>query len=582
MWNRISDCQLIILPPLPGVPVHCAEERIQFNSSVAKWCLRKAARCTRRRQTEEALQWLLLSARVMACECATLVSPHLEKQLIGIGLGLAMPGREVPPPDSCKRWLHVLTEVRGDGGHSAMLKRWIQLDPENNVHNIALLSQTVPVPALLSNSVRSRNGEIHQIDHKESLIARSSWLREIVTTHADVVVLHTHPWDIIPTVALALPGGPPVLLVNHAAHIFWVGASVADVVLNCRISPQEDEWTIRHRGVPSVMHLPIPLPEPRRSGTREAEESRSTVRRSLAISQDALVMMSVGIGNKYTPIDGVDFAQVMGTILEADKRVNLMVVGPEKDPRWEKLRERSAGRFILVEKQPDVAMPALFQAADIYLEGFPFGSTTALLEAALGGLPCVLPPASCAPPFTTDGIALELLERPADVPAYRQRIHLLLNDPEERVQCGRMLSESIRSQHCGPGWSRYLAAIQANLPGVHRVRPLGEQENVESNLSAYWTSFSAMVNEDPLVSTFRTAGYLGLVPKIDWILFLRLLRYGERGRKPGGPSTFTLAQECCVSYLISMTRVFCKLIVAGRHGVRTFFQGTGEKCPTEK
>jgi hypothetical protein len=49
-------------------------------------------------------------------------------------------------------------------------------------------------------------------------------------------VLHVHPWSVIPVVALGMTGGPPVMLLNHLSQQFWVGGSVADLVLNTTVS----------------------------------------------------------------------------------------------------------------------------------------------------------------------------------------------------------------------------------------------------------------------------------------------------------------------------------------------------------
>ena len=50
-------------------------------------------------------------------------------------------------------------------------------------------------------------------------------------------------------------GGPPVILLNHASHTFWVGASIADLVLNLRQAAQD--LAKRHRGVDSTNGHPV-------------------------------------------------------------------------------------------------------------------------------------------------------------------------------------------------------------------------------------------------------------------------------------------------------------------------------------
>ena len=60
-------------------------------------------------------------------------------------------------------------------------------------------------------------------------------------------------------------------------------------------------------------------------------------------------------------------------------------------------------------------------AATVYLEGFPFGSLTAMLEAALAAVPPVMAPALCPLPYRSDDFALHDEPVPEDVDAYVAR-----------------------------------------------------------------------------------------------------------------------------------------------------------------
>ncbi|WP_298435882.1 hypothetical protein [Geobacter sp.] len=481
---------------------------------------------------EEALRWDELAARVMSFECATLVAPELEKQLIKIGRGLKV---QVPISSYSdkvpRRVMHVLTLVNADGGHSVMLKRWIKSDPYPNIHSVVLLAQSSPVPETLIDAVEGKNGQFIKMNPQERMLDRAIRLREVVCTQADVVVLHTHPWEVIATVALADPGAPPVLLVNHAAHIFWAGASVSDLVLNCRYSSYEDHWTVKYRGIKEIMHLPIPISEPYENGEsiESAQKSREATRNNLKIPSNAIVMLTVGIGSKYTPLPGIDFLQAATEVLAKRKNSYLIAVGPSFDSRWDSFRHSIGERVILIDKQPETSMPAFFEAADIYLEGFPFGSTTALLEAGVRNVPCVLAPKVCPAPFTSDGIALEVLDKPKDIPEYVKSILDLLDNEQKRVECGLVLAASIRAQHCGDSWAKYLAEVQKNIPPLHKIITLEPPDNVPDNLSFYWTAFSSAVNDDPLESTLSMAGYYNLSPRIDTKIIISSLLHG-RGR----------------------------------------------------
>lgn len=544
------------------------KSRLDVNRAVADWCLRNAARCIDRQAMEEALQWDVLAARVMSFECAVLTSAELERQLLQIGIRLEAPDAKSGLRRKSNRWLHVLTEVRPDGGHSVMLRRWLQQDPQVNSHSIVLLAQTVPVPEPLVDVLKARNGSLYRMDLQEGLLARARRLREIAHAHADVVVLHTHPWDVIPTAAFAHPGGPPVLLVNHAAHIFWAGVSVADVILNCRYSPQEDEWTATYRGNSRIMHLPIPLndPGPGCRGDGSDRESRKTARNLLDLPSDALVMLTVGIDNKYTPLPEVDFLPAVEAVLMAQPRSYLVAVGPKFDARWMALKEHTGGRLVLVDKQPATSMAGFYDAADIYLEGFPFGSTTSLLEAGLRGIPCVLTPKICPPPFTTDGIALHMLTQSSDLQEYVARILELLDDNKERRRIGNVLADSIRRHHCGEGWAGYLEVVQNNLPAVHEVRLPAAPLPVPEALSAYWTAFSYAVHEDPLGFAYRSAFYQRLKPMADIRLIRQLQRSGWRGRGRQAPSLWSL-------FFLSVRQTLFVLLKPVSMPVKSIFQG---------
>jgi hypothetical protein len=149
-------------------------------------------------------------------------------------------------PDRC---LHVLTEALPAGGLTAMATRWIKNDTSGRVHSVALLSSGIPVPTSLLQAVENSGGAIHVADPAGSLVNRAAWLRRLAAIDANYVILHVEQADVICGVAFGVPGGPPVKLVNHAAHVFWIGASAADQVVNCRGSKLEVFWSATYRGV---------------------------------------------------------------------------------------------------------------------------------------------------------------------------------------------------------------------------------------------------------------------------------------------------------------------------------------------
>ena len=75
------------------------------------------------------------------------------------------------------------------------------------------------------------------------MLSRAQWLRRLALSTCDYVILHVDVADVIAPCAFGAAGGPPVILVNHTAHIFWTGTATSDVVANCRGSELEHRWT---------------------------------------------------------------------------------------------------------------------------------------------------------------------------------------------------------------------------------------------------------------------------------------------------------------------------------------------------
>jgi hypothetical protein len=124
-------------------------------------------------------------------------------------------------------------------------------------------------------------------------------------------------------------------------------------------------------------------------------------------------------------------------------------------------------------------------AADVYLEGMPAGSLTALLEACLAGVACVRSPAQVRPPHASDGTALLKVTQPADVPAYVAEASELIRDEAKRQVRGNELREAVRATHCQAGWSQRLAEIVANLPKEHLVYSEQMPQPIEMQDVAY-------------------------------------------------------------------------------------------------
>jgi hypothetical protein len=474
---------------------------------------------------ESALRCNYLAAHILQRQNRDLVSPRLEANLQR--LAAAVPSSTVPrvPPrdknGEQQVWLHVFSEVCAYGGHTGIAIRWMKSDKSGRIHNVAILAHSSPVPEDLLEACRGTGGAVFVADPEDPFLRRASWLRDLAYRTASHVLLHVHMDDVIACAAFGIDGGPPVLFMNHAAHVFWVGISIADLVLNMRGSQLENEWTQILRGAPRCSTLPIPLFEGAAHGSerRQPAGDKNKAKERLGIPKDAILILTVGTGYKYIASNGLDFIGTCEEILKSVPEAFIIAVGPEADQTWSSAARRTSGRLKTVGtlRRPEVSV--YHEAADILIEGFPFGTTTALLEAGLCGLPVVLAPASCPPPYGTDGVALDdILQRPRSVEDYKAAVVSFARSRAERLYWGEAMRETIRKHHTGLGWNRYLEATIEALPLEHKVHSSITSIRTPDAIHEYWSEFVRKWPRGPkewLEDAFIEAFSLGVRPHLS-------------------------------------------------------------------
>ena len=461
---------------------------------------------------------------------------------------------QVKPADPFRKpvCLHIANKATAFGGLISMMTRWIQIDAGARIHSVALLSQQSPPPIELVRAVSESGGEIYIADQKTSPLQRAAWLRNLARKLVAYVILHIDHCSLTTPIAFGGEGGPPVLLINHPGHLFWAGISVADVVANVRGSQLEEHWTTVHRGAKKCVTIPIPLPETETSGLAETEraERKARAREILGVPRESILIMTAGASYKYRPLGKIDFLKTCQDILEAVPEAYLLAAGVMEDERWRDASYKSGFRLRALGSLPQSKISILHLASDVYIEGFPFGSTTALLEAGLQGLPVVLAPAECPPPFGSDGVALDdTLERPASIENYKLKVARLCGNPAERAAIGMKLQKSILAHHTGAGWKQYLANALQGLPPEHCLHPLQTPLRTPPAIYEQWCEFmgsrelSRSILEDRIFCAFS----FGLRPKIT--LKLKLACKNARRIRTGGTIPLPLLSLLCNYFL---------------------------------
>jgi hypothetical protein len=376
--------------------------------------------------------------------------------------------------------LHVSTTVFATGGHTRTIARWASNDPESS-HSLVLTDQqNIAVPGWLTDAIAGSGGAIAVLP-PASRLAQARRLRAAARQGFDLIVLHTFPEDTVPVVALATRDCPPVALLNHADHIFWLGASVADAIVNQREIGAA--LAAARRGARLNLVLPNPLPPHARA------RSKSDARVALGLSLSGTVVLSIGTAAKYSPTRDRNFFRAASRILEMSAQAHVYVVGVPPQSACPYEQRFSHDRLHLLGSVED---PSLFQeAADVYLEGFPLGSQTALLEAAAAG---AAPVRAYAPGsellVASDACFSGLVPAPDSESAYVECATRLIQDGAARERLASVLASRIRTHHTGLGWRESLEASYARLAALthepREVSPMPAQSGGDDLALSRW------------------------------------------------------------------------------------------------
>jgi hypothetical protein len=346
------------------------------------------------------------------------------------------------------RVLHVLTEGYATGGHTRLAERWIEADARRE-HSVALTAQSLEqAPASMVRAARRSGGTAHDLSRiAGDLHGRAAALRAIAADYG-FVVLHVHPYDVVPLVALGPGSGSRVLFVNHADHVFWLGAGLAHALVCLRDSGARLAVARRGHDASRIAIVPVPVSQ---APTPMAD--RDEARASLGIAGDDVLILTVASDYKFTPMGDLDYPRVAVDIIAAERRVHVHVIGPTNTARWASAVGECDGRLVVHAPTPHASR--LLRAADIYLDSFPFASLTSMLEAGNAGLPLLTlrghgagAAVLAADGPGVDGVAIRV-STPGDLVA---AVVDLARDALARHDLGQRTAQAIAEANRGPAW----------------------------------------------------------------------------------------------------------------------------------
>ena len=276
-------------------------------------------------------------------------------------------------------FLHVLTQGYNTGGHTRVVERWIDNAPFSQSHSVVLLNPNDSKLEELEKCVKNKNGKYIKFEKDLSLKERALKLRKLALEY-QYIILHTHMEDPTATVAFGTEKFTrPILFYNHASHMFWIGKAITDVHLDLLL---EDEITTIKRNIKDKFFLGIPMKNIEFKNVNKLE-----LRKKLNLPLDKKIIISAGSGFKYNPICNDNFIENVKKIIDEDTYV--YVIGVDKsDKMWLEAYNETNGHIIpLGYIDFEKGYMDYIGSADLYLDSFPLGGYTALIDAVSLGVP---------------------------------------------------------------------------------------------------------------------------------------------------------------------------------------------------
>lgn len=374
---------------------------------------------------------------------------RLEKILQNISVKTLNPSIQKKSTTEGKK-LHIFSELYDVGGHTRLMLNWIKKDQKSR-HSILSTRQGAEKVETILKSLNFQENIEEKFYLEGSFIEKSKKLLDIVLReNYDQIILHIHPDDIIPVLALSHPSAStPVLFLNHAEHTFWLGASVLDLLIQIKKENIETDSERRSIEKESQFLLPIPV--------------KSDVLPK--VKNDNVVLLSIGSEYKYTPRFGYNFFKEVHSVLSRFENVVCYLVGVPADNQFYKEYEHP--RLICVGPQKNIDY--YHQIADIYLEGFPFASFTAMLETSLQKVPFVLQysPEDNMILFTDENI--DFIKYPKDVDEWHTQLNKLITNADYRKSLQKQQYEYVYAQYSEESWLNYLKDIDDKAKTINHT-----------------------------------------------------------------------------------------------------------------
>jgi hypothetical protein len=296
----------------------------------------------------------------------------LEEDLIAVSESII--DFDLPNVTDDDHTLHVLTEAYSTGGHTRVVEHWIKSVPSSK-HSVILNNHLAPVPDFLLTTLKHQGGSLIRND-RASLVEKARFLAKTASQFKSVI-LHHHPHDILPLLAFGTKKyARPTFFYQHADYVWGCGYSVCEAVLE--IHHQGLLFSEKYRGIPKdkLFYLGIPLP--------------IDVDKPPSDQEINPIIVTMAHANKFNPLNGISFQDFIDDLLNKHLTVSVSVIGvPANHPDWQELCFKQQGRVKLHGPLEKSKAQAIIGSAALYLNSFPLGSGTSMIEAISLNVPAL-------------------------------------------------------------------------------------------------------------------------------------------------------------------------------------------------
>jgi len=369
--------------------------------------------------------------------------------------------------------LHVATKLYEAGGHTRIIYQFLKRCTSRK-QILILTDQSInEVPQWFA--VNNRDIPIITINKFTSMFERAYLLRYI-SNLSKTVILHHHPYDAVPVIAFSHGKCPPVLLENHAHSWFWLGPSIADIVLT--LSNFHKDFTYKTRPVNNVHCFPFTQIDDLDACFNQQDKLDAKAR--LKLNPRAICIISIGTAGKFIPNAQYNFYNTAKKIVSRFENAELFVIGIEDSTLIRSKYNLYSNRIHFVGTVSDPV--DYYKAADICLDSLPQPSLGGTVYSTLIGMAC--------PVFKYGAVNMFYGLNLIDAKLYEQyignmkneieyldKLEFLINNPEIRLSIAKEIREDyvrLYSKRILEDNINEMLALANNKKHIFRKIPVGK------------------------------------------------------------------------------------------------------------